>query len=161
MRGFVGLIGLAVLLFVSSGCARPEPVTHSAVVTFKTPGFRIHDTAFVTVQGRDIAIVVYNAGTPVFDISTGSMVCINGKCLSDDEFIADYLSPYYPSRIFSRIAAKEVLEMDGSTMQKRPDGFVQHIKVDGQYDIDYIVKRNEVFFRDRANNIIIAIRELE
>jgi hypothetical protein len=151
----------AAVLFAFAGCVRPVPVSHAAVVTFKTPRFKIHDTAFVTLSGRDVAIIVYNAGTPVFEISTGSMVCINGRCLSDDEFITEYLSPHYPSRIISRIVAKEVLEMEGAVLEARTDGFVQQIRVAGKYDIHYRVTPREVFFKDRENNIIIAIREIE
>ncbi len=155
----VGLI-IITTFFLLGGCASPRPVSHPAVVTFKTSKLRIHDTAFVTLSGKDVAIEVYTAGTLVLDIHAGSMVCINGGCISDDEFIAEYLSPHYPARILGAIARKEVLDMEGS-VTSRSDGFMQRIIADGMYDITYTVRKNEVFFRDRINNIIIAIKILD
>lgn len=114
----------------------------------------------MTVRGKEVGIEVYTAGKLVLDIHAGSMVCINDSCLSDDEFIAKYLSPHYPARLLGTIARKELLEMGGD-VTPRADGFMQRIISNGEYDITYIVRKNEVFFRDRENGIIIAIKTLE
>lgn len=148
-----------ITVLMMTGCARPQPISIPAVVTFKTPKLKIHDTAFVTLRGKEVGIEVYTAGKLVLEIHAGSMVCINGGCISDDEFIAEYLSPYYPARILGTLARKEPLDMEGE-MTPRADGFIQRVSK-ARYDITYIVRKNEVFFRDRKNNIIIAIRTLE
>ena len=155
-----GTLLLFITLIILSGCAGPKPVSTPAVVTFKTPKLKIHDTAFVTLKGRDVGIEVYTAGTLVLEIHAGSMVCINGGCISDDEFTAEYLSPDYPARILGTIARKEPIGLDGEIRQTA-DGFVQKIVSKGLYDITYHVKKNEVFFRDRQNQIIIMIKTLD
>ena len=151
---------IAIILFILAGCTAPRPVSTPAVVTFKTPKLKVHDTAFVTLAGRDVEIEVYTAGTLVLEIHAGSMVCINGGCISDDEFTAKYLSPEYPARILGTIARKEPIDLDGK-IKRTDEGFVQRIVSKGLYDITYSVKKNEVFFRDRANQIIIMIRTLD
>lgn len=150
-----------VLLFLFSGCAKSPGVSKASVVTFKTASFRVHDTAFVTVRKNEVEIAVYTAGTPVLQISSGSMMCINRECLSDDEFTAKYLSPHYPPRMIETIVNKQPLGMKGASTREQPGGFVQEISSKGLYDIRYVVKPKEVFFRDRLNRIIIAIKDMD
>lgn len=152
------LVMIVISLF--GGCTSPKPVSIPAVVTFKSPKLKVHDTAFVTTTGKDVDIEVYTGGTLVLEIHAGSMVCINGGCISDDEFTAEYLSPDYPARILGTIARKEPIDLNGE-VTPMPDGFVQRIASNGLYDITYTVKKNEVFFRDRKNRIIIMIRTLD
>ena len=161
VRAVNPVVWFLVSILLMQGCVQPKPVSTPAVVTFKSPRFKIHDTAFVITRGRDVTIEVYTAGTLVFEIEAGSMVCINGGCMSDDQFIAEYLSPYYPQRILASVARKEKLAFEGIETTMKPDGFMQRVQTPGMYDITYIVRKNEVFFRDRLNNIIIAIKILE
>jgi len=149
------------LMLLFSGCSRTPAVSKSSIVTFKTNGFRVHDTAFVTLGSNEVEITVYTAGTPVLEISSGSMMCINGECLDDDEFIAKYLSPYYPPRLIQSIAMKKKLEMEGIKTEDTPEGFIQTAQHKGLYDIRYVAKKGEVFFRDRLNGIIIAIKDMD
>lgn len=156
---FLTFFMLTLLFF--SGCTQPPGISKPSVVTFKTGTFRVHDTAFVTQRDSEVEIIVYTAGTPVLEISSGSMMCINRECLGDDEFIAKYLSPHYPGRLIQSIVMKKELDFEGIKTEYLSDGFIQTVRHKGLYDIRYTVKKREVLFMDRLNHIIIGIKDLD
>ena len=155
----IGISLLIALLLI--GCAHPVPESRSAIVTFKAKGIRLHDTAFVTKTGREVEVDVYSAGEMVLRITTGSMFCINGQCLSDDEFTAKYLSPYYPPRLIGDILQKVPLDIEAEVEPMVNGGFTQQEYRRDQYDIRYVVQPDSVLFKDLLNGIIIAVKDLK
>ncbi len=157
MRIGIILLLLGTLFF---GCARPVPESRPAVVTFKAKGIRLHETAFVTKVGREVEVVVYNAGEVALQISTGSMLCVNDQCMSDDEFTARYLSPFYPARVVGDILQKKALDIAAQPEPREAGGFTQKEYRENQYDIRYEVAPEGVVFRDLLNGIVIAVKDL-
>lgn len=154
-------LSLLVVLVLMIGCARPVPESRPAIVTFKAKGIRLHDTAFVTKTGREVEVDVYSAGQLVLQISTGSMLCVNGRCLSDDEFTAEYLSPFYPPRVVGSILQKVPLDIDARPEPLESGGFTQQEYREGEYDIRYRVGPDSVLFKDLVNGVIIAVKDLK
>ena len=149
-----------VVFFFIIGCAKPDVSSRSAIVTFMAKGIKVHDTAFVATDGKETSIQVYSAGNLVLDITSASMVCINSLCLSDDEFCSKYLSEHYPKRLINTIVSKKRLNMDGIETIEYPGGFEQSIYEREKYDIRYSVKKDEVFFKDSMNRIVIKIKDI-
>lgn len=144
-----------------AGCAKPDIKSKSALVTFVTKEIKVHDTAFVYIDNNRIDIEVYSAGNLIFELSSNAMVCINSLCLSDDEFSAKYLSEYYPKRVIQKIVSKKPLDIKDIKTTQAEDGFMQSAYEQNRYDISYIVKKDEVFFKDSINRVIIKIKDLD
>ncbi len=80
--------------------------------------------------------------------------------MDKDEFNSRFLDYRYYENIFLDIVQGNLLKMDGILEKKEAGfGFVQMIKNE-DFDIVYTVSKNQVFFRDRKNRIIIKLKEL-
>ena len=152
-------IFIFILLIIFFGCAKPIPKSKSIIILFKTKHFRIYDTAFMKNSGNSTEIEVYKAGSLAFRIYAGSMVCIDSSCMDESEFSAKYLSPYYPQDFLKDLISGNRLEFDGVKRAELKNGFIESAK-NSKYDIIHKVNKNEIFFRDKKNRVLIKIRNI-
>ena len=74
-------------------------------------------------------------------------------------FNADYLYEGYPDDLLQNVLrGREIF--GGNGMHRTDRGFEQHLEGAG-FDIYYSVEPGEVYFRDRANAILIKIKTIQ
>ena len=151
---------LLVLLLVFSACSVKEyKHTNTKLIIIKSPQIKFADLGFVRSSGTDIELELFMAGKCIKKIAINKLICVDEGCMSRDGFNADYLSASYPDNLFQHIVLGLPI-YDGLNLVKNERGFVQKIK-DDNVDIKYKVDEKQIFFKDRKNNIIFKIKELE
>lgn len=153
------LLLVSLLFFV--GCAAKVPQSvQSALIVFKTPKINYGDMGFVKNYGESVQLQIFSAGTALFELSVGKLICVDGRCLGKSVFNKEFLSPFYPDETIGQILlARPIFEAEN--LVRNEEGFEQKIFSPGRFDILYTVKKGEVSFRDRLSHIVIIIRRVE
>ncbi len=145
---------LLVILLLFSGCAIKHPtISQPIAFVFKTPTLKIAATGFL-YKNSYIKLQGYSGAHPIFTLLLTKRVCINGKCMSYEHFNKLILVPNYPPKIIRHILEGRAI-FNGQNLQKTKKGFMQ--KIDA---IIYRVEPREIYFKDRADKILIKIKEL-
>ncbi|MCV6608519.1 MAG: hypothetical protein OIF32_09915 [Campylobacterales bacterium] len=146
-------------IFLAS-CSLNKPiVSNSYLVVLKTQKIKFADSGFLDIWENSAKISAYFAGKSLLNLEFGSsFVCIDYGCITKSEFNKDFLNESYYDNLFLDVVQKKTLDLDGEVVNKE-FGFVQKIKNE-KFDIVYRVSKDETFFRDRQNNIIIKFKEL-
>ena len=154
------LIFSTVIGYLLSGCSYINPKRDSTpvFVVWKSPSMKFADQGFLIDYKDKTKLEVYASAQPVADISISkNLVCSGMMCMSKEEFNKKYLSSSYPDDLIDNILHGQKI-FGGKGLKKEKDGFSQTIKSD-KVDIEYIVKGNEIGFRDKKNDIAIVIKK--
>lgn len=150
------LFALFFILF--TGCATKSfEQTQSKIFIIKSPQIKFADLGFLRYGGEHIQLELFSAGKVVQRIDINHLVCVNEGCMSKSAFNADYLSPHYPSDTLAQILlGRAIFEKEG--YKKTDEGFEQRL-INADVNIIYRVTSQEIYFKDKLNNIIIKIKE--
>ncbi len=157
MKNYV-LIAIFIVLLI--GCAnktvnKVEPISKSCKIVFKTKKISFADTGFLNKSKNSTSLQIFAMGTPILKLKVADLVCLNGMCNSKKSFNQTHLSPYYPDSLLENILNGKPI-FNKINLIKKDDGFVQNIS--GKwYNIKYKVDKQNIYFKDSSNKIIIKI----
>ncbi len=149
------------LLIIFSGCSSKHYDNSTPkILTLKTQKLKHSDTAYLRYDESSLELELYSMGSAIEKISIDRDVCVSAGCMSRAKFNSEYLSSIYPDdTIYKILTASDIFGGLGKNF--KCDGTVfQHIR-DENLDILYRRAKNETYFKDRLNNIIIKIEDLE
>jgi len=154
-------IEIVTVLALLGGCALKEPVkSKAALVVLHTPSMRYAQTGFIRQKGERVELWLYSMATSPLVIRIGESICLEGSgCMGKEAFNARFLSPSYPENLLKNILLGRPI-FGGMGMERREDGFRQRIFSD-DLDIIYRVSPKKIYFKDRKNDILIKIKELD
>jgi hypothetical protein len=148
------------ILFVGGCSTKHYSVSEPKIITFKTPKLKFADTGYIRHEGEVVEAELFTAGVAVEKITIDDKVCVSAGCMSEEAFVRDYLSPEYPTDTLRRILLGEPI-FEGINMSEQCGGArTQYIRND-KMDIVYRLKRDETYFKDRTNGMIIKITDLD
>ena len=150
---------LAVLILFFSACSMKNyERTQSKIIIIKSPKIKFADLGYVRSTGTHVELELFMAGKSIKKIEINKLICIDEGCMTRGTFNEDYLNESYPSNLFQHILLGMPI-YDIKNLEKNENGFIQKIKNE-DVDIKYRVNNKQIFFKDRKNNIIIKIKEL-
>ena len=146
-----------ILLF--SGCgARPFVKTDAATIIMKTPKIKFADMGYIRSNEDLVALELFSAGQAVGKFEIENMVCVDGEgCMRKSSFNAEYLNAHYPDTLMENILRSKPI-YDGQNLLKNEHGFEQHI-LNEHVEIKYRVTDRQIYFKDRANRVLIKIKK--
>lgn len=153
------LLFLYVILL--SGCSFTQKISHSspALITIKTPFIKISDTGFIRYNDKFLNLQIFSAAVAVFNLNLSDKACVDGLCYDTMSFNNKVLKyPHYKMILREILTRKPIYR--GENLQKTQDGFVQNIIEKGKFNINYLVKENNMIFYDKLNKIKISIENL-
>jgi len=150
---------IAALVVLLGGCSprlyeRPQP----ALIVLKSPKLRYADMGFVYRGKGRLKMEIYTAGRPVFTLSVGKRVCLDGGCMSEAEFYRKFFGVAYPQGTLHAILSKRPI-FEGEGLLKKNGRSEQQIFEPGRFDIIYTFDATSSRFKDRINHILIKISE--
>jgi len=120
---------------------------------------KFSDIGYLRNSDDAIELELFIAGQVFQKIHINHLICVKEGCMSKHSFNEEYLNETYPENILQNILlSKEIY--GGKNRLKTDEGFMQAIN-DKDVSIKYRVNSRETFFKDRKNNIIIKIRNVE
>jgi len=154
------LLYMGLGFFFSACVTQPYLKESPALIIFKTPTFKYADMGFLYENKEAIKVEIYGSGQAVMTLKiSDTHVCMSlFECMSKESFNASVLSDAYPKDILEHIFRGKKI-WDGQSIQKKGNGFTQHIVKEGKYNIHYSVLNNEITFRDKINTILIKVRK--
>lgn len=161
MRQFFSIF---LVLFLSA-CSTPAILenktisSQSAVILLKSDKLKFNDTGFINIkEDGTTQAKIFTAGVEVLKMDFNSHICLNDICYSQEAFNKEYLSEYYPKDILKNIFNGEEI-LNSQNIKRYNDYYTQEIvKVD--YNIFYKVSKNEIYFKDIKNKILIKISKI-
>lgn len=145
------------------GCAKKTTISkqQSAMIVWKSPNFRYADMGFISDNGSNLKIEIYQSGSAIMNLMIGSRhICMSRfECVSKKSFNSTQLSEYYPDKLIEDIFRGRHI-FNGKNIQQESNGFTQNIYLKNRYDIHYSLLNNKIIFRDIINKIIIKIVKL-
>lgn len=160
MQKFFILWASLIALMVGGCSTKHYSISEPKIITFKTPKLKFSDTGYIRHEGEAVEAELFTAGVAVEKISIDEKVCVSAGCLSEEEFVREYLSPEYPKDTLRRILLGELIFDGINTSEQCGGARTQYIRNE-KSDIVYRLKKNETYFKDRANGIIIKISDLD
>lgn len=149
---------LTIILFLSACGVKNYEITQTKIIIIKSPKIKFSDLGYIRNSGDSIEMELFVAGRAIQKITINHLVCTNEGCMSKGGFNEDYLNENYPSALLQNILLAKPI-YDGKSKQNTPDGFTQNIK-DLHVDIIYKVSNGVTSFKDKTNNIIIKIKDI-
>ncbi len=132
------------------GCATK---TTPVFVSIYSPQIKISDEGFLKEAPGYKELIIYKLGSePVSFTLKENKICVNYHCFNKKDFMQKYFKGFKKD-FFDKILNKEPLSV--GIITKTSNGFIQKSK-----NIIYMVKKNEVLFKDRQRKIIIFIKFL-
>ena len=148
----------ALLLF--GGCAVKEyTLSEPKQITLKTWKLKFNDVGFLRHNGSAVQLELFSAGQPVERFEIDGEVCVQQGCMSKEAFNETYLTAAYPQTLLQNVLLGRPI-FGGRDLVRRDGGFEQELKAMAVYNITYRVTQNEIYFRDRINNILIKIKDM-
>ena len=130
-------------------------------VTMKTKKFAFSDTGFLVKYENSMHLNVLAMGKSVLDLKIQKDeddICVGSLCNTKHGFNQSYLVGSYPDDFIENILQKKPI-FNGRGLTKTSKGFVQKIICD-RYGIKYQVTNKSVYFKDKKNNILIKLKEI-
>lgn len=155
---FASLLSLFILTILTGCASRNYPKAEPALIVIKSKGLKYADLGFIYRGENLVKVQVYSSGAPIFRLSVGEMVCVDGRCLSETEFYRKYLGVEYPKGTLFNILSKKPI-FGTKELEKESDRSAQRIKVPERFDIIYTFDSGSVRFKDRRNGVMIKITE--
>lgn len=147
------------LLFLNACSIKNYEHTQTKIVTIKSPLIKFSDIGYLRHSGDAIELELFIAGQVFQKIHINNLICVKEGCMSKRSFNEKYLNATYPENILQNILLSEEI-YGGKNRLKTDEGFMQVIN-NKDVAIKYRVNSRETFFKDRKNNIIIKIRNVE
>ena len=85
-------------------------------------------------------------------------ICVGSLCNTKHGFNQSYLVGSYPDDFIENILQKKPI-FNGRGLTKTSKGFVQKIICE-KYGIKYQVTNKSIYFKDKKNNILIKLKEI-
>ncbi len=151
---------LWVSLILFSGCALKEyHKSEAKVIILKTPQIKFADTGYIRHNGDAVQLELYSGGQPVKRIEMNHLICVDSEgCLSKSSFNSEYLHKSYPDDLLLHVSLGKAI-FEGRNLMKTDDGYEQKIK-SKVYNITYRVNSKEIYFKDKANRILIRLKTI-
>lgn len=161
MKRYYTLWVSLVAALILGGCgARPFVQTDAATIILKTPKLRFADTGYIRSNDKLVALELFSAGQAVGKFEIANLVCVEGEgCMRKSSFNAEYLSAEYPDSLMENVLRAKPI-YGGEALVRDLHGFEQNISKVG-VDIRYKVTDRQIYFKDRANSILIKIKKEE
>ncbi len=146
-------------LFLLGGCALKEyERSEPKLITLKTQQLRYNDVGFIRTGEDGVQAELFSAGQVVERFEIGRLVCVTKGCMTKSAFNGDYLHADYPDDLLRNVlTGRPIFKSAG--LHRTDAGFEQQVKT-VSVDIDYSVEPGNIDFNDRANHILIRIRDL-
>ncbi len=153
------LLPVPLLFLALGGCMKQEPTPQEGIfVVWKTPVMKYADQGFLYHEKKKLRLEIYASGQPALKLTvTPAQVCSGALCMGKKEFNLRYLSPHYPEDTLERILEGEEI-FGGEGLKREREGFTQHLRKAGRYDLHYSVLKDSIVFRDTINHILIKIQ---
>ena len=130
-------------------------LSQSVVLTLKSPALRYSGAGFLYREKERVLYEAYE-GAAAFRLSLSDRVCLNGRCISYEEFNRKFLSPCYPKELIKRVLLARPIK----SLKEDKEGFVERLK-SSCFDIVYSIRGDQVRFVDRKNHILIKVRRID
>ncbi|MDR1554621.1 MAG: hypothetical protein LBS39_01175 [Campylobacteraceae bacterium] len=152
---------LIVLFFSSCGVKQQQTEISSPVkVIIKSPNVKLSGLGFYKKGGNYVNLQVFAGAVPALNYESSTTICVNDKCMIrsifNDKF---FMHAHYAELIDDILAGKPIYK--SKNLSKTQNGFSQNITKNGEYDIFYEVKNDNVEFEDFKNKVYIALKKLE
>ncbi len=130
-------------------------------VTMKTKKFAFSDTGFLVKTSDMLHLNVLAMGSPVLDLKVKKTddICVGSLCNTKHGFNQSFLVGDYPDDMIENVLASKPI-FGGKNLKKTKNGFVQKIETKN-YKIKYQISRDNIYFKDKQNKIIIKLKELK
>jgi hypothetical protein len=149
----------ASVLLLFGGCAVKEyTASEPKLFILKTKLLRFNDVGFIRKEGSAVQAELFSAGQAVERFEIDRLVCVTKGCLSKSAFNAEYLDESYPDDLMQNVLLGRPI-FGGRGRVATGGGFEQHLEGTA-YDIVYRVGPEQIYFKDRANRILIRISDL-
>ena len=149
---------IALLLTFSACSIKNYEKTQSKIITIKTPQIKFSDVGYVRNSDDSVELELFIAGRVFRKISINYLICLDEGCTSKAAFNEAYLNKSYPDKLLQNIILGRAI-YEKRNLLKNADGFTQEIKTQ-QVDINYRVTQKEIYFKDKQNNILFKIKDL-
>lgn len=155
------ILWVSLIALVISGCSTKHySVSEPKIITIKSPKLKFADTGYIRHEGEAVEAELFTAGVAVEKISIDEKVCVSAGCMSEEEFIHEYLSDEYPTDTLRRILLGEPIFNGINTSEQCGGAKTQYIRNE-KMDIVYRLKSDMTYFKDRTNGLIIKIENLD
>lgn len=152
-------LSLVLILLLSACSFKNYEQTQTKIITMKTKLLKFSDLGYVRNDGNAVELELFVAGKTLFKASINHLVCTQNGCTSKAAFNAEYLNAAYPDLLLQNILLSLPI-YSAKNLVRTPNGFEQKI-VDGDVDIIYKVSQSETYFKDKQNNILFKIKEIQ
>lgn len=160
MQKFFILWGSLLALMIGGCTGKHYSVSEPKIITIKSPKLKFADTGYIRHEGESVEAELFTAGVAVEKISIDEKVCVSAGCMSEQEFIREYLSADYPTDTLRRILLGEPIFEGINTTEQCGGAKTQYIRNE-KMDIVYRLKPGMSYFKDRNNGLIIKIENLD
>ena len=150
---------LALILFFSACSIKEYKHTQSKIIIIKSPKIKFADVGYVRNLDNAIELELFMAGKSIKKIAINHLICVDEGCMSKSGFNQAYLHSSYPSELLQNILLAKPI-YNSKNLKKTESEFVQKIKNE-EVDIKYKVSSKTIFFKDKKNNIILKLKEIE
>jgi hypothetical protein len=155
------ILWVSLLILVIGGCSSKHySVSEPKIITIKSPKLKFADTGYIRYEGEAVEAELFTAGVAVEKITIDKQVCVRAGCMSEEEFIREYLSAEYPTDTLRRILLGEPIFEGINTSEQCGGAKTQYIRNE-KMDIVYRLKHGMSYFKDRTNGLIIKIENLD
>ena len=147
------------LFFLFSGCSKNYyEAPRATLIIIKSHKLKYADMGFIYRGKRQVKAQIYSSGKAIFTLTIGKRICINSKCMSEEQFYKNYLNANYPKGTLVNIFLKKPI-FNNEDLHKERDKWKQHIFDEDKFDIIYAFDSTSARFKDKINHILIKIVE--
>jgi hypothetical protein len=150
---------IVVVLFFSACSIKNYEFTQTKIITIKSPKLKFADIGYLRNSSSSIELELFVAGKAIEKISVNHLICVSKGCMSKSGFNRDYLNENYPDNILQNILLGNTI-YDGLNRVQTQNGFEQSINNE-HVQITYRVNPHAIYFKDKKNNIIFKIKDME
>ncbi len=150
----------ASVLLLFGGCTVPRYTpSDGKLITVKTDSLRFHDIGYIRRSNSGVEVELFSAGQLVEKFVIEKQICTRQGCLDSSDFYRKFLHVNYPKETLKHVFRGEPI-FNKRDLEQSATGFKQVIQTD-EYNIVYKVNGENIYFKDRANAVLIKIREFE
>ncbi|MBL0703019.1 MAG: hypothetical protein JJV95_03430 [Sulfurospirillum sp.] len=149
------------VLILTVGCSYKAPFLSSKpyYVIIKNSQIAVADTGFMNKNNKRINLQLFSAATPILNLDIKNNICLDYVCVSRETFNEKFFGYlHYDDFINNLLNFKPIY--DKKNLQITKMGFEQKITTD-KFSIIYIVKEENLYFKDKKNRVLIKLEELK
>jgi len=134
-------------IFLFIGCSKNYyKAPKASLIVIKSPKLKYADMGFIYRGKRGVKVQVYSSGKAVFTLTIGKRICVDFKCMGEEQFYKDYFGVNYPKGTLANIFLKKPI-------------FNNEDLCKDKFDIIYTFDSTSARFKDNKNHILIKIVE--